>query len=57
MHNGLGNQRDLGPLHDDVDAAAPQDNPDDHYGDAADDDSDPADNHDQQTPYDHHDRQ
>jgi len=56
MHNGLGNQRDLGPLHDDVDAAAPQDNPDDHYG-AADDDSDPADNHDQQTAYDHHDRQ
>ena len=57
MHGQLGNQRASGPLHDDVDAAAPHDNPADHYDDAADDNSDPADNHDQQTAYDHHDRQ
>jgi len=57
MHGQLGNQRASGPLHDDVDAAASHDNPADHYDDAADDNSDPADNHDQQTAYDHHDRQ
>jgi hypothetical protein len=43
MHSQLGNQRSPGPLNDDVDAAAPHEIP--------------ADNHDQQTAYDHHDRQ
>jgi hypothetical protein len=57
MHSQLGNQRSPGPLNDDVDAAAPHEIPADHYDDAADDNSDPADNHDQQTAYDHHDRQ
>ncbi|HZM40950.1 MAG TPA: hypothetical protein VFB94_17645 [Acidimicrobiales bacterium] len=50
MHSQLGKQRAHGPLHDDVDAAAPHDSPADHYDGA-------ADNHDQQAVYDHHDRQ
>jgi hypothetical protein len=47
MHSQLGSQRSPGPLHNDAVAPAPHDNPADHYDDAADDNNDPADNHDQ----------